>query len=663
MRIVRTIALFLGALALPVTAQSPKELNPASPLAPAVHASASTTPAPSLPTAGAQLTKADADSFLDGFVPYAIDQADIAGGVVVVVKDGQVLTERGFGYSDIKSRKPVDPETTMFRPGSTSKLFTWTSVMQLVQAGKLDLDRDVNDYLDFKIPPAFGKPITLRNLMTHTGGFEESAKYLVTFDPKQNKPLEEVLKRWVPTRIYAPGSMPAYSNYGCALAGYIVQRVSGEPFAAYVQHHIFDPLGMKHASFVQPLPTNLVPDMATGYLQASTKAEGYELIGLAPAGALAASGGDMAKFMIAHLQNGGPLLNPQTAALMHAPANTPIPGMPSMALGFYHEDRNGQTIIGHAGDLNFFHTDLHLYLDKGVGLFMSFNSAGKDGAVHTVRERLFDAFTDRYFPNPAPPSPTAATAHADGLVLAGHYLSSRASQSNFLKAINLIGGTTVALNSDDTITVAALANTAGVPKRWREVGRWQWQEVGGTDRLGALVQDGKVIRFAPAAFAPIIEFIPAPPSMNGGWILPVAGIALFVMLVTALGWPIVALVRRSYAYDPGIVGRGLLLHRTTRATAWLMLVLFGGWAVLISVLTGDASAFDGRLDIWMRLLQLVLLLAIVGSLLSVWNAQAVFTRPGKHKLATAWSVLFALSALFLVWLALDVKLLTLSLDF
>ena len=663
MQIVRTIALFLGALALPVAAQSPKELNPGSPLMPAVHAPAGTTSAPTPPSSGAALTKADADAFLDGFVPYAIDQADIAGGVVVVVKDGQVLTERGFGYSNIKTRKSVDPETTMFRPGSTSKVFTWTSVMQLVQAGKLDLDRDVNDYLDFKIPPAFGKPITLRDLMTHTGGFEESAKYLVVFDPAQNKPLDEVLKRWVPERIYAPGSMPAYSNYGCALAGYIVQRVSGEPFAAYVQHHIFDPLGMKHSSFVQPLPANLAPDMATGYLQASEKAERYELVGMSPAGALAMSGGDMAKFMIAHLNQGGPLLDPRTAALMHAPANTPIPGMPSMALGFYHEDRNGQTIIGHAGDLNFFHTDLHLYLDKGVGLFMSFNSAGKDGAVHTVRERLFDEFTDRYFPDAAPPLPTAATAHADGLVLAGHYVSSRASHSNFIKALNLIGGATVALNSDDTITVDALTNTAGVPKRWREVARWQWQEVGGSDRLGALVEGGKVIRFAPAEFAPIIEFIPAPLSMNAGWILPVAGIALFVMVVTALGWPIVALVRRSYRYDPGIGGRGLLLHRTTRATAWLMLVLFGGWAGLVAILTVSASAFDGRLDIWMRLLQLLLLLAIVGTLLSIWNVQAVFSRPGKHKIATAWSVIVALSAVFLVWLALDVKLLTLSLDF
>ena len=125
--------------------------------------------------------------------------------------------------------------------------------MQQVQAGKIDLDADVNTYLDFKIPPLNGKPITMRNLMTHTPGFAETAKYLINFDTKPD-PLGKVLSRWVPERIYAPGTMPAYSNYGASVAGYIVQRVSGEEFDSYIQHHIFDPLGMAHSTFDQPLP-------------------------------------------------------------------------------------------------------------------------------------------------------------------------------------------------------------------------------------------------------------------------------------------------------------------------------------------------------------------------------------------------------------------------
>ncbi len=652
MRILKLLAAFAAALAVPAAAQGPAMRAP-SPVAAGQHG----------PVVAAPLTKADVDSWLDGFVPYAIDQADIAGAVVVVVKDGHVLTERGFGYANVASRTRVDPATTMFRPGSTSKLFTWTAVMQQVQAGKLNLDRDINDYLDFKIPPAFGKPITLRNLMTHTGGFEETGKYLVVFAPDQPAPLDVVLKRWVPKRIYAPGSMPAYSNYGAALAGYIVQRVSGERFDAYVQHHIFDVLGMKHATFAQPLPPQYAANMATGYRQASIKPDGYEMVSLSPAGSLAASGDDMGKFMIAHLQSGGALLSPQTAALMHAQGSTPIPGVPGMALGFYHEDRNGLDIIGHAGDLNFFHSDLHLYLGKGVGLFVSFNSLGAQGAAHVVRQRLFDDFTDRYFPGNAPQLATQPTAHVHGLALSGHYISSRVSQTNFLRALNLLGGTTVALNSDDTITVAALTDTASVPKRWREVAPWQWQEVGGSDRLGALVRDGRVAMFAPAAFAPIIEFVPAPWAMNAGWIVPVAGIALVVLLLTAMSWPIVALTRRSYNYKSALGGRDLRLHCASRLTAWAILAVYAGWLGLVLVMTTAANAFDGRLDGWIRALQVVLVLGIVGTILTVWNAATVVARPGRHWLVSGWTVLLALSALFMIWLALDVRLLTAGLNY
>ena len=100
------------------------------------------------------MTAADVEAWLDGFMPYALQQADIAGAVVVVVKDGQVLLQKGYGYSDVAARKPVDPETTLFRPGSVSKLFTWTAVMQLVEQGKLDLDADVNRYSISRSPSA-----------------------------------------------------------------------------------------------------------------------------------------------------------------------------------------------------------------------------------------------------------------------------------------------------------------------------------------------------------------------------------------------------------------------------------------------------------------------------------------------------------------------------
>jgi CubicO group peptidase (beta-lactamase class C family) len=659
-RLLRLVLPSILLVGVPLAAQAPKTLIPAT--TPAVSGATPSTARP-MPDGAPALTKADVDSWLDGLVPYGLDTGDIAGAVVVVVKDGKVLTQRGYGYADMKTRQPIDPAGTLFRPGSISKLFTWTAVMQQVQAGKLDLDRDINDYLDFRIPPAFGKPITLRNLMTHTGGFEETAKYLIATKVSDNRPLDAALKRSVPTRIYPPGSTASYSNYGASLAGYIVQRVSGEPFEAYVQHHIFAPLGMTQSTFAQPLPAALGPKLSKGYAAASGDPQPYEIIPLSPAGALSATGTDMAKFMIAHLSASNPLLDAKTAELMYATANTPIPGMPGMALGFYHEDRNGLNIIGHGGDTDWFHSDLHLYRDKGVGLYLSFNSAGKDGAAHILRERMFDSFTDRYFPQTAAALPTLATAAEHGRALAGHHVSSRGSVTNWLRIVNLIGQATVTVNDDNTITVSALTNAAGVPKRWRETAPWQWQEVGGEDRLGAMVKDGKVTAFAPRGFAPIILFVPASTGMNAGWIIPLLLAALAVMLVTALSWPIVALARRRFGYRPTIAGRPLLLYRTTAITAWLMLIVAGGWMGMIAALSSDVANFDGRLDIWMRVLQLLSLAAIVGTALAVWNVRVIAAGPERRRLATARAVLVALSALFLVWMMFDMRTLTPSLNF
>jgi CubicO group peptidase (beta-lactamase class C family) len=241
--------------------------DPTVPLSPpATPAAASTTPAnPQDQAEGAvPLTKVDVDTWLDGFLPYALSTADIPGAVVTVVKDGQLLTARGFGYADREKRTPVDPDRTLFRPGSVSKLITWTAVMQQVEQGKLDLDKDINTYLDFKIPDYDGKPITLRQVMTHTAGFEEAIKGLIFSDPAHLLPLGDYLKRWTPQRVFAPGTTPAYSNWATSLAGYAVERVSGETFDDYCDKHIFAPLGMTNSPCGN-LARGVSRPMASGY--------------------------------------------------------------------------------------------------------------------------------------------------------------------------------------------------------------------------------------------------------------------------------------------------------------------------------------------------------------------------------------------------------------
>jgi CubicO group peptidase (beta-lactamase class C family) len=327
MRVVSPIATLLAASLLFVDALAQAPVTPPAAEAPAVPVE---TAAPAAP-AGPQLTRSDLEAWLDGFMPFAIERGDIPGAVVVVVKDGQVLLQKGYGYADVKKKQPVDPELTLFRPGSVSKLFTWTAVMQQVEGGKLDLDADVNQYLDFEIPPGpAGKPVRLRDVMTHTPGFEEAVKELIADDPARLVSIEESVKRWIPERIYEAGTMPAYSNYATALAGYMVERVSGQSFDDYIDQHVFAPLGMAHSSFRQPLPEALLAGMSKGYESGSDEPKPYELISMAPAGSLASTASDMARFMIAHLQNGAygeqRILAEATAKQMHGTPLTIIPG-------------------------------------------------------------------------------------------------------------------------------------------------------------------------------------------------------------------------------------------------------------------------------------------------------------------------------------------------
>src|SRR4029077_12270483 len=178
-------------------------------------------------TASAQtLTAPDVEAFLDGVMPLQLQREDVAGAAIVVGRDAKILFSKGYGFADVEKHTPVSADGTLFRPGSISKLFTWTSIMQLVEQKKLDLDHDVNEYLDFKIPATYPQPITLRNIMTHTPGFEEAIKNLFVADAKELRPLGEYLKRSLPERVFPPGTTPAYSNYATAMAGYIIERTS-----------------------------------------------------------------------------------------------------------------------------------------------------------------------------------------------------------------------------------------------------------------------------------------------------------------------------------------------------------------------------------------------------------------------------------------------------
>jgi CubicO group peptidase (beta-lactamase class C family) len=613
-----------------------------------------------LPPGGAQpLTAENVDAWLDGYMPISIGRADIPGAVVVVVKDGQILTSRGYGFSDVDKRKPVDPHTTLFRPGSTSKLFTWTAVMQLVEQGKLNLDEDVNKYLDFKIPPRNGKPITLRNIMTHTSGFEEQVMDLIAIDQRKYVPYDTILKRWVPKRVYDPGTTPAYSNWATALAGYIVSRVSGEPFEAYIERHVFAPTGMKYATFRQPLPANLKPFMSEGYQPGKEKPYGYEYIGVAPAGSLSASGDDMGRFMIAHLANGGPLLKPATAQLMHSTANDPIPGLQKMSLGFYQSNINGHPVVSHGGDTVAFHSDLHLFLNDGVGLFVSFNSPGKEGAAHALRNTLLEEFADRYFPAPADSRKLSAKeARANAEKLAGTWSTSRRSFSSFISVTDFISQTKVGVGKDGepVMADALFLGLNGQPRKWVAVGPMLWRDANSHETLGAKVVDGQAVRFSLGSIAPIIVWDRTPWYQNSSWLLPLTYLSLAVLFLTMLFWPVRAIVRRRYGAALGLEGRELKAYRASRIAATAIFLTVIGWVVMISVMFGDLNYLSARFLPVVLTLQVISFVAFIGGAAAIlWYAATVWRRKGGWRAtwkAKAWSALLVVSALTILWVAL-----------
>ncbi|WP_372783190.1 serine hydrolase domain-containing protein [Phenylobacterium sp.] len=642
-------------------AQAPQETRPTK------TASAAAAAPPAAPATTPALTKADLDSWLDGYLPYALASADIAGAVVVVVKDGQVLTEKGYGYADVKSKRPIDPKATLFRPGSVSKLFTWTAVMQQVEAGKIDLDGDVNQYLDFKIPAYGGKPVTMRDLMTHTAGFAETIKHLFPGDTKVLLPLDKFISVWTPNRIFPPGEVPAYSNYGAALAGYIVQRTSGEPFDQYVAKHIFAPLEMNHSSFSQPLQPNLLAGMASGYLRASGPPQNYELVGPAPAGSLATTGDDVSRFMIAHLNNGQygsvRILQDATARQMHAPQKQYVPPLNGMALGFYHEDRNGHVIVGHGGDTVAFHSDLHLLLNDGVGFFISMNSAGKGGLVQNVRETLLSSFMDRYYPAPEAPLPTAATAKAHAAMMQGVYWSSRRVDTGFLRVLNLLGQMKVAANKDGTLVVSNLKDDAGTPFVWREVGPFVWKDASGKHTLAAVVKDGKVTGFGEDDLAAIMVFQPVPFAASSAWNVPLLIGMCGVLLAMLALWPVQALVRRRYGQSFPLSGRTAMLYRAVRVAGLLDLLALAGYVGIAQAASTKIYLFDDALDIWLRLLQLVCLLGVIGAGLSVWNAVRVWTEAGRSWWAKTSVTGIMLALLAFVWFVVSLQLVSPGLNY
>jgi CubicO group peptidase (beta-lactamase class C family) len=629
------------------------------------------------PPEPAQLTAADAAAFLDGMLPSAMAIGDIAGATVAIVKDDALLLTRGYGLADVEKRVPVSAEQTLFRPASISKLFTWTAVMQQVEAGKLDLDHDINEYLDFKIEGYGGQPIKLRHLMTHTAGFEESLLDLLVEDLSKVKPLDEALKDGIPARIYPPGTVPAYSNYGASLAGYIAARAVGMQFEQYIEEHIFKPLKMEHSTFRQPVPDGLREHLSNSYATASSqKPVPFEFGSDAPAGALSATAPDMAQFMMAHL-NGGLLpggddanriLKPETTELMHSVANRPAPGVDAMAHGFYEQSRNGVHAIAHGGDLTAFHSELVLIPSAKVGLFVSFNSSGKANSVYKLRTALYEAFMDRYFPRQSPlqdpPAPADLKAHA--AAVAGAYEASRRAEKNLFSFFYMFGQSAATANEDGTIQVGGLTGLNDEEKKFREVEPWLWREVGSEMRLAATHDEqGKVVSLVPDGYGPIIVFQRPPAWRDKRWLQPAVVVAGSV-IVLALLIRVIAPLRRRFARSAATAPATVVdPNRGRSLVAILLCFAFIALAVSVLLMFSSASFWVISSDArwFVRLLQLSALAAVIGAVISVIAAVDTWRAPARKLSLSIGRTVLAASCLVWAYVALAFHFLAIRLQY
>ena len=614
----------------------------------------------------AQLTRGDVEAWLDGFLPYAMSSGDIAGGVIVVVKDGEVLAQKGYGYADVATKQPVDPERTLFRAGSVAKLVTLTAVMQLVEQGKLDLDADIAKYLDFPIEQAYGKPVTLHNLTTHTGGFEELVRGLMASDPAMHMPLETYVKATHPTRIFPPGEVPSYCNYCVALEGYIVQRTSGEDFDDYLDKHIFAPLGMSNSTFRQPLPKQFEEHMSKGYSVASQPPHYFELVGPAPAGSLSTTGADMARFMIAEMKAysgaDSTLLGKETAQRMQTTMFRPVPPSVGMAVGFFERDRNGHRVREHGGDTQYFHSKLAMFVDDGVGIFMSFNSTGKEGAVGKVREAVFAQFTDRYFPAPLPELAKSPQAVERAQRVAGRYAASRRAETTFFKLFTLLGQGNVAPTADGALTVPGLDGLNGQPREWQEVAPFVWRDKNGPEQVAVKMDGDRVQMLSADEVGGILVMLPVPWQQSGAWILPVICIASVILVLTVLAWPIAAWRRRRRGTPLALSPRELSIYRIARVVALIDVVFLLGWMGIVSAGSADLVAYDGHLDTWFYVLHILGLIGAVGALVALWNGWLAIAGKRGWKAAT-WNVGVAVSCVAVTWFAFAFNLIRFTLKY
>jgi len=493
---------------------------------------------------------AEVEAFVDGLMAAQLDANHIAGATVSVVRNGEVVLTKGYGYADATADIEVDGDRTIFRIGSITKLFVWTAIMQLVEEGKLDLDTDVNEYLtDVEIPATYDEPITLAHLMTHTPGYEDHFIHLFGRDEQSLKPLSEILSEDMPERIRRPGFVASYSNHGVALAGYVVEQVTGMRWEEYIEQNILEPLGMEYTTARQPVPNALseYTSEAHRWRNGEFETHHFEFVPPSPAGSISASAGDMTRFMIAHLHkgeyNGTRILEEETANRMHSTSFEPAPGVPGIAHGFIEANTNGYRTIGHSGGTVHFFSNCILIPEFDAGFFISTNSQQGGEVIGNFTE----AFINRYFPPRNIEARTPPSGFNDRVAnYVGSYRSIRYSDTTIAKlAVLMSGAVTVENLGESKIKLHA-------PGEYFEPGPWVEIEPGlfrlEDDHENLAFKEGEdgSVDYMVAGKIPVATFEKIQWYETPNVHVAIVSIAMLLLASAIVFYPAAAIIRRRY---------------------------------------------------------------------------------------------------------------------
>jgi CubicO group peptidase (beta-lactamase class C family) len=394
-------------------------------------------------------------ALFDALLTEQVARPDVPGAVLAVVHGGALRHVAGYGHADVGADVPMDGARTLVRPGSAAKPITWTAVMLLAHRGAVDLHADVQQYLDFDLPGGFGEPVTLAHLITHTAGFEDVGEKLFVLDPAERWPLATYLRELAPARVHPPGAVQAYSNYGTALAGYVVERVSGVPFEVFVERHVFAPAGMAQATYAQPPAERDDAGLAVGYgwRDGALVPGRFEVVTPVPAGGLSATAADLGRFALAHLGHGDALPDAVRAA-MREPAWAPDPRLRGVTYGFMDAAVRGVRVLHHEGDTYLFRSALVLLPEHDLGWFVSYNGPGGGAA----RRELLEAVVAALVPTAPPLRPVADGTLGGALV--GEFHLARAEHSGMGKVLTPLLAAAVRTERDGRLTVTVDGRSA-----------------------------------------------------------------------------------------------------------------------------------------------------------------------------------------------------------